>query len=154
MGTRGHIVCSNLAYAHPGGELLFSDVAFRIAPGQHVGLVGVNGVGKTTLLTILAGELAPTRATCPRGRVAVMATGRRRDDDPARSGRCCGCAPSELRVVEPRMIEAENRLAAGDDAAGMALGTAVDEWSSVGGYEREGVGRDLPTGRGRAARRR
>ncbi|HLI58088.1 MAG TPA: ATP-binding cassette domain-containing protein [Solirubrobacteraceae bacterium] len=52
-----HIAVSGLAYAHPGGDLLFSDVSFRVAPGRHAGLVGTNGVGKSTLLRILAGEL-------------------------------------------------------------------------------------------------
>src|ERR1700761_182266 len=51
-----HIAVSGLAYAHPGGDLLFSDVSFRVAPGRHAGLVGTNGVGKSTLLRILAGE--------------------------------------------------------------------------------------------------
>src|SRR5690349_17462581 len=55
----GHVVVSNLAYAHPGGDLLFSDVSFRVSDGEHVGLVGANGVGKTTLLKVLAGELVP-----------------------------------------------------------------------------------------------
>ena len=44
-----HVVVSNLAYAHPGGEELFSEVSFKVTPGQHVGLVGANGVGKTSL---------------------------------------------------------------------------------------------------------
>ena len=34
-------------------------MSFRVSPGQHVGLVGTNGVGKSTLLRILAGELTP-----------------------------------------------------------------------------------------------
>jgi ATPase subunit of ABC transporter with duplicated ATPase domains len=45
-----HVSVSNLAYAHPGGNLLFEGVSFKIAPGAHVGVVGVNGVGKSTLL--------------------------------------------------------------------------------------------------------
>jgi len=53
-----HLTISDLAYAHPGGELLFSGVSFRVAAGRHAGLVGANGVGKTTLLRILAGELS------------------------------------------------------------------------------------------------
>ena len=53
-----HIAVSGLAYAHPGGELLFSDVSFRLSPGRHAGLIGANGVGKSTLLRILAGELS------------------------------------------------------------------------------------------------
>ncbi len=55
----GHVVVSRLAYAHPGGELLFSDVSFRISPGEHAGLVGANGVGKSTLFKLLSGALSP-----------------------------------------------------------------------------------------------
>ena len=36
----GDIAVSNLAYAHPGGDLLFSDVSFRLPAGRHAGLIG------------------------------------------------------------------------------------------------------------------
>ena len=39
-----------------GDRVLFSDVSFGIAEGQHVGLIAQNGTGKTTLLNILAGR--------------------------------------------------------------------------------------------------
>ncbi len=38
---------------------LFSKVSFEIAPGEHVGLIGANGTGKTTLLRILQKEVEP-----------------------------------------------------------------------------------------------
>ena len=40
-------------------RLLFDGVSFEIAPRDKVGLVGVNGCGKTTLFRILTGEEAP-----------------------------------------------------------------------------------------------
>ncbi len=135
----GHIVTSNLAYAHPGGELLFSDVAFRISPGQHVGLVGINGVGKSTLLRVLTGELPADEGEFSLGgRVAVMAQDVGAHDDP-RSVRelLTDLAPQELRVVGQQMIAAEKAMAGGDDDAGMALGSAMDDWSTHGGYELE-----------------
>ena len=42
-----------------GARLLMSDVTFRVAAGDKVGLVGRNGAGKTTLTRILAGESLP-----------------------------------------------------------------------------------------------
>ncbi|MRX71187.1 ATP-binding cassette domain-containing protein [Bacillus lacus] len=40
-----------------GDRTLFKDVSFRLLAGEHVGLVGANGVGKSTLMNILTGEL-------------------------------------------------------------------------------------------------
>jgi ATP-binding cassette subfamily F protein uup len=42
-----------------GGRELFSSLAFVLAPGTRLGLLGPNGSGKTTLLRILAGEIEP-----------------------------------------------------------------------------------------------
>ena len=39
-----------------GERVLFEDVSFGIAEGQHVGLIAKNGTGKSTLLNILAGR--------------------------------------------------------------------------------------------------
>ena len=40
-----------------GGRTLFRDLTFGLGPGMRLGLLGLNGTGKTTLLRILAGEL-------------------------------------------------------------------------------------------------
>jgi ATP-binding cassette subfamily F protein uup len=52
-----------------GGRTLLDRVTWRLGPGDRVGLVGVNGSGKTSLLRLLAGELAPSA-----GRVRVGRT--------------------------------------------------------------------------------
>ena len=43
-----------------GDQALFADATFTVAGNDRVGLVGPNGVGKSTLLRIIAGELAAT----------------------------------------------------------------------------------------------
>jgi ATPase subunit of ABC transporter with duplicated ATPase domains len=136
----GHVVVSGLAYAHPGGELLFSDVSFRVSPGEHVGLVGANGVGKSTLFGVLSGALpADEGEASVGGIVGSMAQDVGAADD-ARSVRqlLLSLAPVALGLAGERVLRHEARLAAGDDAAGMALGTAIADWSALGGYELEG----------------
>ena len=42
-----------------GDRAIFQDVSFRLLKGEHIGLVGANGEGKTTFLRIITGEIAP-----------------------------------------------------------------------------------------------
>lgn len=135
-----HVAISGLAYAHPGGDLLFSDVSFRISPGQHAGLVGTNGVGKSTLLKILAGELSPDEGEASfGGRLGYMAQDVGVGDD-ERTVRelLLSLAPRAVRAAGEEVLATERRLAAGDHDAGMMLGEAIADWSALGGYELEG----------------
>lgn len=50
-----------------GDTVVLDKVDWSIGPGARIGLVGVNGTGKTTVLRLLAGELAPTAGTIKRG---------------------------------------------------------------------------------------
>ncbi len=43
-----------------GGKTLFEDVTWSIGPGDRIGILGENGVGKSTLLQIIQGKLKPT----------------------------------------------------------------------------------------------
>ena len=40
---------------------LYIDASFRILPKEKIGLIGANGVGKTTLIEILGGKMIPDR---------------------------------------------------------------------------------------------
>jgi ATPase subunit of ABC transporter with duplicated ATPase domains len=136
----GHVAVSNLAYAHPGGELLFSEVSFRVSPGQHVGLVGTNGVGKSTLLKILVGELAPDEGEYTVGGLfgyMPQDVGVSDGDRTVRS-LLLALAPRAVRQAGERMLGFEAELEAGDQSAGMKLGEAIADWSTLGGYELEG----------------
>ena len=46
-----------------GPSLVLSGVSLVVAPGARIGVVGPNGVGKSTLLATLAGQLAPDTGT-------------------------------------------------------------------------------------------
>jgi len=136
----GHVAVSGVAYAHPGGEVLFSDVSFRVPERAHVGLVGSNGVGKSTLLQLLAGALTPDH-----GEVSVTGVVGYMPQDvgvtaEARTVRelLLSIAPRSVRVAGEQVMQYEGQLAGGDDMAGMKLGAAIAEWSALGGYELEG----------------
>ncbi|HZI65768.1 MAG TPA: ABC transporter ATP-binding protein, partial [Thermoanaerobaculia bacterium] len=61
------------AVAPDGAVPALSDVSFRIAPGEAVGIVGANGSGKSTLLKLLAGIIQPTSGSVGvRGRLAAL----------------------------------------------------------------------------------
>lgn len=49
------------------GKLLVHDFSFTLMRGDKVGLIGANGVGKTTLLKILLGDLEPDTGTVRHG---------------------------------------------------------------------------------------
>jgi ATP-binding cassette subfamily F protein uup len=51
-----------------GDRVVLSGVDFRLKAGERVGLVGPNGVGKTTFLKVLLGELAPDAGTVTTGK--------------------------------------------------------------------------------------
>lgn len=42
-----------------GDRAIFNDVSFRLLKGEHIGLVGANGEGKSTFLNIVTGKLMP-----------------------------------------------------------------------------------------------
>jgi ATP-binding cassette subfamily F protein 3 len=46
-----------------GKKELFKDVSFHVHPGDRIGLIGSNGVGKTTLFHVLLGETEPDTGT-------------------------------------------------------------------------------------------
>ncbi|NOT66985.1 MAG: ATP-binding cassette domain-containing protein [Methylophilaceae bacterium] len=50
-----------------GGRTLINDFSTRILRGDRIGLLGPNGIGKTTLLKLILGELEPDSGTVQRG---------------------------------------------------------------------------------------
>jgi ATP-binding cassette subfamily F protein uup len=55
-----------------GDRVLLDHTTWRIGPGDRIGLVGVNGAGKTSVLLTLAGELKPAAGRLRTGRTVQL----------------------------------------------------------------------------------
>jgi ATPase subunit of ABC transporter with duplicated ATPase domains len=61
---RSAFTVEKLKFSYPGSEVqVLSNVNFSIEAGERVAIIGANGIGKTTLMRILAGDLKPTGGT-------------------------------------------------------------------------------------------
>src|SRR5665213_2322817 len=61
---RSAFTAEKLKFSYPGSEVqVLSNVNFTVEAGERVAIIGANGVGKTTLMRCLAGDLKPTGGT-------------------------------------------------------------------------------------------
>ena len=129
---------SELEFAHPGSDSLFFDVSFGVAPGEHAALVGPNGVGKSTILKLLVGDLEPDEGEFAIGGTMLQMTQDVGMSQPADTVRemLIEVAPRALRDAGRALVKAEKALATGDDD-GMGYATALNDWGDLGGYELE-----------------
>ena len=68
------IEADRITKSYDGAAPLVSDFSIRVKRGDRVGLVGANGVGKTTLINLLTGELEPDSGTVKLGAQVLRAT--------------------------------------------------------------------------------
>jgi ATP-binding cassette subfamily F protein uup len=73
-----------------GPRPLFRDLTWHVGPGDRIGVVGVNGAGKTSLLRMLVGETEPDRGRVVRGQTV----------SPAYLSQHVTELPARLRVLE------------------------------------------------------
>ncbi|MEV7430215.1 ABC-F family ATP-binding cassette domain-containing protein [Nocardioides sp. NPDC092400] len=83
-----------------GERTLLSHATWRIGPGDRIGLVGVNGAGKTSVLALLSGELAPSVGRVKQGRTVALQHLTQQLDDLDPSGRVLPTVESIRRVTK------------------------------------------------------
>jgi ABC transport system ATP-binding/permease protein len=95
-----------------GGRRILDRVTFLLAPGARMGVVGVNGVGKTTLLQLLAGEIRPDAGRRREGKTVALAYLRQGVDE----------LPVQRRVLDSvEEIRRITRLAGGRELTATAM---------------------------------
>jgi ATPase subunit of ABC transporter with duplicated ATPase domains len=115
-----------------GALLVLHDATLSIAAGDRTAVVGPNGVGKSTLLRVLAGEITPDAGTVSAaGNVGYLPQERDRQGDEtamAYLARRTGVASAEQK-----MLEASDSLAAGQKNADQDYTQALDRYLALGG---------------------
>jgi len=113
-----------------GGKRLLQDTSLSLFPGHHVGLVGRNGTGKSSLFGLLRGELQVEQGSCDvpsQWRIASV-----KQETPALQRSAIDYVldgDTELRALEQRLEQAES---AHD---GVAIGALHDQLATIGGYD-------------------
>ncbi|MDY5131808.1 ATP-binding cassette domain-containing protein, partial [Actinotignum timonense] len=69
-GPAGELRAEHLNFAY-GTHRVLHDVSITARPGRVLGVLGPNGTGKSTLLSLLAGDLSPTSGQVRIGTTAV-----------------------------------------------------------------------------------
>jgi ATPase subunit of ABC transporter with duplicated ATPase domains len=76
------LIADQVGFTFADGRVLFHELSLALGPGR-TALVGANGIGKSTLLHILVGQVAPTSGhVLRRGRLAFLPQGPRESGDP------------------------------------------------------------------------
>jgi zinc/manganese transport system ATP-binding protein len=89
-----------------GGRRVLHDVSFEIGPGQFTGLIGSNGVGKTTLMRVILGLQEPSR-----GGAVLQRDGAR----PGRAGAAIGYVPQKFLLDPDLPLRARDLVSLGLD---------------------------------------
>lgn len=66
MERKSFLIADNISYQLVSTRTLFKDVRVTVNEGDRIALVGANGVGKSTLLKILASEIKPSSGSVTR----------------------------------------------------------------------------------------
>ena len=126
------ILFRNLAIAR-GPRTLFDRASLTLERGWKIGLVGANGSGKSSLLSLMAGEITPDRGECeiqPGIRLAWIEQVAPALDQPVLEYLLD--ADIELRAAESAISEAE--AAHHDEDDGHALALAHERFAHADGY--------------------
>ena len=109
------------AWVEFGATTLFKDITFTVAAGERWGVVGRNGTGKTTLFTLITGDLAPSRGTVTRqSGLVVSLMGQHRDYGTATTVWEAAAGPfAELLALEISLAEQATAMATNHDDAAM-----------------------------------
>ena len=127
-----------------GVHEVLRSVTFSLQKGEKMGLVGVNGCGKTTLMRMIAGEMQPDGGTIHRNKDLRVGYLAQLDDIPL-TDTVWGALLKvfePIRVMERRMAEIEKLLESADPETALRLSSEyqrlTESYNAQQGYAYEG----------------
>jgi ATPase subunit of ABC transporter with duplicated ATPase domains len=129
------LVATDVSRAH-GAHTVLDGVSLAVGPRSRIGVVGPNGVGKTTLLRILAGLERPDagRVTAAPPSLTVGYLPQESDAHPGETLAAYLARRTGVAAAEAEMVAAAEGLASGVED-GDAYPHALDRWLALGGPE-------------------
>ena len=123
---------------HRGNQVVLDRVSIAVGPGARVGIVGPNGIGKTTLLRVLAGQVTPDSGLLER-MPAVLAVGYLEQERASEPGETLLQYLARRTAVAEASAELDRQTAllAEDPAAVDAYSEALDTFLARGGDDFE-----------------
>src|SRR4051794_9250870 len=113
-----------------GPRLLFSGATFGLFRGEKIGITGENGSGKSSLMSLVRGELQPDAGTFEMpGNLEIAHVSQELDATDQHAIEFVLDGDTELRAIERRIAEAESK----DDGA--RLGELYATYAATGGYD-------------------
>ncbi|MEZ5176152.1 MAG: ATP-binding cassette domain-containing protein [Acidimicrobiia bacterium] len=134
------IEVANAVFFYPDGTPVIDELSFRVPTGSVTALVGPNGVGKTTILNLIAGELELADGTIRSDtEVAYMRQNPGFDDEESATVRdaLALSLPASLKQLHTDLQRLYRDIAEGNDV-GTDLGDTLEQWQHLGGYKEEG----------------
>lgn len=126
------LVARNLTIERDG-RLVLDRVSVAVGPGSRLGVVGPNGVGKSTLLAALGGWLTPTSGRLsldpPTATVGYLA--QEQEHDPGDTLADWLYRRTGLAAAESELTESAGRLGRGDDGANDRYAVALARYESL-----------------------
>ncbi|MEO7000013.1 MAG: ATP-binding cassette domain-containing protein [Terracoccus sp.] len=136
----GHVDINSVSFSLPDGRPLLNDVSLRVGEGAKVALIGPNGTGKTTLMRVVAGDVAAHEGAVTRsGGLGVMRqfVGQVRDESTVRD-LLVSVAPDRVRLAAEAVDRSELALMERDaERDQLNYAQALVDWGEAGGYEQE-----------------
>ncbi len=117
-----------------GGQALLDDVSVSVGPSTRLGVVGPNGIGKTTLLRVLAGLQSPDRGAVERSPASLRVGYLSQELDAPRGESLLDYLARRTGVAEAgTVLDARTTELGGDSATIDAYTEALERYLALGG---------------------